>query len=89
MVATQIKKILLDVLKLREPPIHELASKLGSLPGINEVSISLAEIDQSTESVKVSIDGTDISIDVVKKTLEELGAVIHSIDQVSVAKRAK
>jgi hypothetical protein len=87
LVATQIKKILLDVLKPHEPQIQELASKLGALPGISEVSISLAEIDQSTESIKVSIDGTNISIDSVRKTLEELGAVIHSIDQVSVAKK--
>jgi hypothetical protein len=41
------------------------------------------------ESIKVSIDGTNISIESVRKSLEELGAVIHSIDQVSVAKSIK
>jgi hypothetical protein len=53
------------------------------------VSISLAEIDQSTESIKISIDGSDINTDSVRHSLEELGAVIHSVDEVAVAKRPK
>lgn len=36
--------------------MHELASRLASLDGIDHVSISFAEIDQSTESVKIIID---------------------------------
>ena len=79
----------MDVLKPHEPPIHDLASKLASLHGVDRASVSLAEIDQSTESVKVSLEGTEISIDIVRKSLEELGAVIHSIDEVSVAKKVK
>lgn len=34
-------------------------------------------------------EGTGISIDSVRKVLEELGAVIHSIDDVSVAKKTR
>jgi len=75
------------VLKPRDPPIHELASRLASLQGIERANVSLAEIDQSTESIKVSIEGTGIALDSVRKTLEELGAVIHSVDEVSAAKK--
>jgi len=89
LVGTQITRIVLDVLKPHEPPIQELASRLASLRGIDRASVSLAEIDQSTESVKVSIEGTEISINSVRKVLEELGAVIHSIDDVSVAKKTR
>ena len=89
MVGTQITRIVLDVLKPHEPPIQELASKLASLHGIDRASVSLAEIDQSTESVKVSIEGTGIAIDSVRKVLEELGAAIHSIDEVSVTKKTR
>lgn len=89
MVGTQMTRIVLDVLKPHEPPIHELASRLASLQGVDRASVSLAEIDQSTESVKVSIEGTGVAIDSIRKTLEELGAVIHSIDEVSVAKKTR
>jgi len=89
LVGTQTTRLVLDVLKPHEPSIHELASRLASLQGIDHATVSLAEIDQSTESVKVSIDGTGIVIDNVRKILEELGAVIHSIDEVSVAKKPR
>lgn len=85
---TVIKKLILDVLKPHDPAIHELASKLASLHGIDHVNISLAEIDQSTESVKIAIDGSEINVDQVRKSLEQLGAVIHSVDEVAVSKRA-
>jgi hypothetical protein len=89
LVGTQITRIVLDVLKPREPPIDELATKLASLHGVDRASVSVAEIDQSTESVKVSVEGAGIAIDAVRKSLEELGAVIHSIDEVSVTKKVR
>jgi hypothetical protein len=35
----------------------------------------------------VAIDGPGISIETVKKCIEELGAVIHSVDEVLVARK--
>lgn len=82
-----VKKLILDVLKPHEPPINEFAVKLASLRGVDRVGVSLAEIDQSTESVKVSIEGSEISIEAVKRSIDELGAVVHSIDEVLVGKK--
>ncbi len=87
MVQSVIRRIVLDVLKPHEPPIHEVASRLVVLTGIDHVNVSLSEIDQSTETVKVAIDGSEISLDSIRKHLEELGAVIHSIDEVTVGRR--
>jgi len=82
-----VKRLVLDVLKPHEPPIYDLAAKLASCHGIDNVHVTSAEIDQSTESIKVAIDGTDISIETVKKCIEEFGAVIHSVDEVLVARK--
>jgi hypothetical protein len=84
-----IKKLVLDVLKPREPPIHELAAKLTNCSGVSEVNILLAEIDQNTESVKVSVSGDNIDIESLRKSIEEYGASIHSIDEVTVARRKR
>jgi len=67
-----VKRLVLDVLKPHEPPIYDLASKLVSCHGIDNVHVTSAEIDQSTESIKVAIDGTDISIETVKSALKNL-----------------
>jgi len=83
----QVKRLVLDVLKPHDPPIDELASKLASCHGVEDVNVTLAEIDQDTESVKVSIDGSDIHIDTVRKCVEDLGASVHSVDEVRVVRK--
>jgi len=82
-----VKKVVLDVLKPHQPPIPELASRLVACHGVERVDISLAEIDQNTESIKVLLEGGDVKIDTVKKCIEDMGATIHSIDEVEVVKR--
>ena len=68
---------MLDVLKLRDPPLPEFASTLCSLPNIEGVKVSLVEIDQNTESVKVIMEGNNINLDTVQKMMKDHGAVIH------------
>jgi len=83
-----IKRVVLDVLKLRDPPLPEFASTLCSLPNVEDVKVSLVEIDQNTESVKVTIEGKNIDLDNVQKLMKNHGAVIHSIDEVVVQKES-
>ena len=80
---TNIKRIILDVLKPHIPSIIDLAGRLGSLDGISGVNISLEEVDKDTDSVKITIEGTNIDYEIINKTITECGAVIHSIDGVS------
>jgi hypothetical protein len=80
---TNIKRIILDVLKPHKPSIIEVAERLGNLDGISGVNISLEEVDAETDSIKITIEGININYDTVKKVISECGAVIHSIDGVS------
>ena len=60
-----------------------MAERLGCLDGISGVNISLEEVDADTDSVKITIEGSNINYEMVKKEISECGAVIHSIDGVS------
>ena len=80
---TAIKRIILDVLKPHAPSIIEVAQRLSSLEGVSGVNISLEEVDAETDSIKITIEGTNIDYELVKKEIVECGAVIHSIDGVS------
>ncbi|RLI34455.1 hypothetical protein DRO55_06505 [Candidatus Bathyarchaeota archaeon] len=82
-----VRRVVLDVLKLRDPPLPELAMRLSSIPNIDGVNISLVEIDQNTESVKIAIEGSNINIEKIQKLMKDYGAVIHSIDEVVVGKK--
>ncbi len=83
---TQIKRLVLDVLKPHSPTIVELSRKLSFVRGVLGVNCTLAEVDQETESVKITIEGNDISFDAVEDAIRESGAAIHSIDSVSTGK---
>ena len=82
-----VKRLVLDVLKPHEPHLPELAARLSSMKGVDGVNISLVEIDQNTESVKITIEGDNINLNHVETTMKDCGAVIHSIDEVAVGKK--
>ena len=82
-----ITRLVLDVLKLRDPPLPEFAMRLSSIPNIEGVRVTLIEIDQNTESIKVTMEGEDVDLDLVREMMKEYGAVVHSIDEVVVGKR--
>lgn len=77
-----IKRLVLDVLKPHEPSILDLAVTLSQLKGVSGVNLILQEIDQKTESVTVTLEGTDIQFEEIKRVIKEAGAAVHSIDEV-------
>ncbi len=85
---TDIKRIVLDVLKPHKPSLVDMSVRLSSLKGVDGVTCTLDEVDQETESVKVTIEGPSINYPSVEEALRELGAVIHSVDLVASGKRA-
>ena len=84
---TDIKKIVLDVLKPHSPSIVELSRRLSSLHGVLGVNCTIDEVDQETESLKITIEGNAIDYEKVEGTIREMGAVVHSVDSVSTGKK--
>ncbi len=82
-----INRLVLDVLKPHSPTIVELSKRLTSLTGVAGVNCTLDEVDQDTESIKITIEGSSISFDKVEDAIREFGAVIHSVDSVSAGKK--
>ncbi len=82
-----IRRLVLDVLKPHKPSVVELSEALSHLQGVEGVNIIINEIDQQVENAKIIVGGIGISFEDVKKKLEELGATVHSIDEVAAGKR--
>lgn len=83
---SDLKRLVLDVLKPHNPSIIDVAQQLSVLDGISGVNVSIKEVDQETETVKITIKGNSIDYDLVEETIREVGAVIHSVDNVSAGK---
>ena len=82
----KIKAMILDVLKLRSPSLPRFATLLAEIDGVVDVDVSLMEMDEKTESLKLVINGPDIDYEAFKKHIGMQGAAIHSVDQVIVEK---
>ena len=64
-----------------------MSTGLSVLEGISGVNITIVEVDQDTETIKITIEGNAIDFEEVENTITEAGAVIHSVDSVSAGKR--
>lgn len=84
---SEIRRLVLDVLKPHQPTMLVLADKLGDLEGVTGVDITLIEIDNKVENIKITLEGDDIEFQDVAEVVQESGASIHSIDKVSTGKR--
>ncbi len=79
---------MLDVLKpIKDPSIVDVALELSKVRGVEAVNITVNEVDVETLSLTIVIEGSDIDFEQVKNVLEEVGAAIHSIDQVVAGER--
>ncbi len=78
-----IRRLVLDVLKPHTPTLVDLAVQLADLEGIEGVDISLKEMDQKVENVKITCEGENINFEQVERVIMENGASIHSLDKVS------
>ena len=81
-----IRRLILDVLKPHKPNVVEVSEALSHLEGVEGVNIIINEIDQKVENAKVIVAGSSISFEEIQKKLEELGAIVHSIDEVAAGK---
>ena len=80
---TGIKRLVLDVLKPHKPSILDLAKRISKLPHITGVNLNIQEVDTETETVKITVEGNDVDFDELEAVIEDMGAVIHSIDEVA------
>lgn len=82
-----IRRLVLDVLKPHHPSIVELSKKLSVLKGVAGVNLSLYEVDQQTENIKITIEGVNLDYEEIKQSIDNLGAVIHSVDEIAAGKQ--
>ena len=81
-----VKLLVLDVLKPHKPNIVEFGQALSEANGIDNMDITVYTVDEKTESVKIICEGSNLDFEVIKKHIEEFGAVIHSVDKICIGK---
>lgn len=83
----RIRRLVLDALIPHVPDVLEYASELSGLDNVDGLTIRVAEIDERTRTVEITIEGEALSFDAIRNVIEGLGGAIHSVDEVSAGSR--
>ena len=84
----KIRRIVLDVLKPHDPSIIEVSQRLGALPGVDGINISIYEVDRKVENAKITVAGSDLDYSAILEVIEDAGGAVHSIDEAVAGKVA-
>ncbi|MEN8167596.1 MAG: DUF211 domain-containing protein [Pseudomonadota bacterium] len=81
---TRIRRLVLDVLKPHQPNALDFAASLADLGTDYQVKLTVVEVDEKTETTILVIEGEDIQFQAISEMIEQMGASMHSIDEVEV-----
>lgn len=82
-----IKRLVLDVLKPHEPGLTDITTGLLDQLDVDGVTATAVEIDENVRTIRIVIEGGDLDLDEIDATISDLGASIHSVDQVAGGER--
>ncbi len=81
---TTIRKLVLDILKPHAPNAIDFCLALASVGDRYQINLIVAEVDEKTETIVVTIEAPDINFAEISAIVQKMGASIHSIDEVEV-----
>ena len=79
-----VKRLVLDVLKPHQPDALAFCSELAQLGPDYRVSLNVDEMDENTQTLQLEICGNAVELGPIEEAIANMGASIHSVDQVEV-----
>ncbi len=76
-----VQRLVLDILKPHQPNALEF-SRLLAEQGRHRVKLTVLEMDDKTETLRVELVGEDIDFERIQAAIRDFGASLHSIDEV-------
>lgn len=82
-----IRRVVLDILKPHDPSLPRFTSTVASVDGVEAATATLVEMDKEVQNILLAVEGDDLDLEAIESTVTDLGATVHSIDQVAVGDR--
>lgn len=79
-----VRRLVLDVLKPHHPDSLEFCQRLAALGSDYRVQLTVVEVDENTETTRIIVEGVDVDFHRLRDAITEMGASLHSIDEVEV-----
>jgi hypothetical protein len=84
--AIHIRRVLIEALKPRDTSLVELSQAICSVHGVDECDIVVTDVDVKTETVKLTVKGSNIEYEGISKVLHDNGISVKGVDEISVSK---
>lgn len=84
--AVNIKRLVVDSLKPREISIIDLSQSICKVEGVEEVDITVIEVDAKTETIKLIIRGANINYDHLTEVMSDHSVAVRSVDEINVSR---
>lgn len=84
----RVRRLVLDILKPHKPNCLDFGKAVANL-GPYTVTLTVIEKDDQTETVQAVIEGINVDFERIQNVIAELGASLHSIDEVEVEGEAE
>ncbi|HSQ49302.1 MAG TPA: DUF211 domain-containing protein [Candidatus Deferrimicrobiaceae bacterium] len=81
-----IRRVLIEALKARETSLVELSQAICSATGVEECDMVVTDVDAKTETVKLTVRGSNIEYSGILSILQDNGVSVKGVDEVSVSK---
>ena len=81
-----IRRVLIEALKARETSLVELSQSICSVNGVEECDVVVTDVDAKTETIKLTVRGTNIEYSGIVSILKDNGVSVKGVDEVSVSK---
>ena len=79
----RLRRLVLDILNPHEPNVLEFSTLLAEQDDLR-VTLTVLEMDDKTETLRVVIEGPHIDFERIRNEISGFGASLHSIDEVEV-----
>lgn len=80
----EVTRLVLDILKPHHPTILEFAKGIATLRDDWRVTVNVVEMDEQTQTLEAIIEGSDIDLEQITATINDMGGSLHSVDSVQV-----
>ena len=78
-----VRRIVADVLKPHEPSLVEFAERMADVEGVTGSNATVLENDAKTQTVELTVEGDDLSMERVRDAIETIGGSLHTKDEVT------
>jgi hypothetical protein len=85
--SNKVKIVVLDVLKPHKPDIIDFGIAIENEKSVKCLNLNVYAVDEKTESIKIILEGNSLNIKSIKKKIEDMGAVIHSVDKAVIGEK--